>query len=93
MKLDCEKLRRAHALLVDWLSHGPQPVASCITWAMEAGLSQRTVYEARRRMRIACDRPTSGSRGRPGEWRLIDITPPPQVWHPRRRFFIQEKTR
>jgi hypothetical protein len=94
MTLRLEKLTRAHSLLVDWLSDGPVPVASCITWGVEAGLSARTIFEARRRMRIVCDRQKRGSKGRPGEWRLLDITPPPEEWRQRKpRFHSQETTR
>jgi hypothetical protein len=54
MDLHPRKLTRAHALLVDLLVGGPQLVASCVTWAREAGISQRTLYEARRRLPIEC---------------------------------------
>jgi len=83
MKFVPRKLGRAHALLIDLLVGGPQLVASCVTWAREAGVSQRTLYEARRRLPIECiDRVGDG----PGWWSLADEPgAPPQEWRSRRR--------
>jgi hypothetical protein len=52
---------------VDLLAGGPQLVASCITLAAEAGLSTRTLFEARRRLPIECIDREPFSRG---WWRL-----------------------
>jgi len=43
MNLRPRKLSLAHRLLVDLLSGGPHLVASCVTWAREAVVSQRTL--------------------------------------------------
>ena len=67
MDLRPRKLAAAHALLVDLLAGGPQLVASCITLAAEAGLSTRTLFEARRRLPIECINREPLSRG---WWRL-----------------------
>ena len=48
------KLTAAHALLVDLLSAGPVPVADCLERAAEVGISERTLYEDRRRLPITC---------------------------------------
>ena len=77
------KLSAAHALLVKILSAGPQFVASCITLAAEAGLSTRTLFEARRRLPIECINREPLSRG---WWRLAgDPGDPPEEWRPRRQ--------
>jgi hypothetical protein len=52
MNLAPRKLTAAHALLVDLLSAGPVPVADCLERAAEVGISERTLYEARRRLPI-----------------------------------------
>ena len=61
MNLRPRKLSAAHALLVELLSAGrSMAVASCITIAAEHGLSMRTLYEARRRLPVECDRAGDG---------------------------------
>jgi hypothetical protein len=82
MNLLPKKLVAAHEMLLAMLADGPKPVADCIAAAHAAGLSQRTLYEARRRMPVVCvDRELMG----PGCWLLVDnrITAP-QEWKPRR---------
>ena len=55
MNLSPRKLTAAHALLLDLLSGGrSMPVASCLSRASEADISQRTLYEARARLPIIC---------------------------------------
>ena len=82
MNLRPRKLSAAHALLVELLSAGrSMAVASCITIAAEHGLSMRTLYEARRRLPVECDRAGDG----PGYWRLADApAASPTQWKPRR---------
>jgi hypothetical protein len=82
MNLAPKKLTAAHALLVDLLSHGrSMMVASCVALAAEAGLSMRTLFEARRRLPVECDRVGDG----PGSWRLADApAAPPEQWKPRK---------
>jgi hypothetical protein len=67
---------------IDGLPPGPVPVASCLTEAADAGLSPRTLYEARRRLPIVCVDRVGAS---PGWWKLDrgDLTPP-QEWKRRK---------
>ena len=83
MNLAPRKLGKAHAMLIDMLVRGPQLVASCVTGAREAGISARTLHEARRRLPVELmDRIGDG----PGWWRLADEPgDPPQEWRSRRR--------
>ena len=81
MNLAPRKLTAAHELLVDLLSNGrSMMVASCIGAATEAGLSMRTLFEARKRLPIVCDRAGDG----PGSWRLEGTTAPPEEWKRRK---------
>jgi len=86
MNLAPQKLAAAHQLLVELLVDGPMPVASCITIAAETGIAVRTLFEARARLPIACDRIGDG-KGRPGVWRLEQHAPPPREWRQRKLQF------
>jgi len=79
MKPAPQRLRQAHDFLLHALGRGPQFVASCVSWAAEAGIAERTLREARRRLPITCERIGEG-RGRPGWWRLEAPAPAPTEW-------------
>ena len=72
--------------LPEWRVDGPMPVASCITIAAETGIAVRTLFEARARLPIACDRIGDG-KGRPGVWRLEHHAPSPRGWRRRKLQF------
>jgi hypothetical protein len=81
MNLAPRKLAAAHDLLLELLANGPQPVSYCLAEAAARGLSQRTVFEARRTLGIVCIRFADGRPfARPGLWKLVRDAASPQEW-------------
>ena len=88
MDLRPKKLTAAYAALLDVLAHGrSMAVASAVALTREiADVSERTIYAARARLPITCDREGDG----PGWWRLTDgDTSPPEEWKRRKLRFCR----